>query len=263
VIDIHSHILPELDDGARSLDEAVEMARIAAEDGIEQMVCTPHMFNELSNNPQPDEIAYRVSALQTKIAGTALKLLPGNEVHITHQIVEQARDRRFTRINNGNYLLVEFPTMLIPLGTDDIFYKLQLQGLFPILVHPERNSRFQANPALLEPFVRRGVFVQVTAMSVAGEFGVKAQKCAESLLRHQCVHFIATDAHRPKTRPPILSRGRDAAARIIGDDAARKLVENNPRAVIEGKPFDAPPPIPYDDGPTSERRGLLQRLWGK
>jgi len=263
VIDIHSHILPEIDDGARSLDEAVEMARMAAEDGIEQMVCTPHMFNALSSDPQPFEVAYRVSALQEKIAGIGLKLLPGNEVHITHQIVEQARERRFTRINNGNYLLVEFPTMLIPVGADDIFYKLQLQGLSPILVHPERNSRFQANPALLETFVRRGVFVQVTAMSVAGEFGTKAQKCAESLLRHQCVQFIATDTHRPKTRPPILSRGRDAAARIIGDDAARKLVEDNPRAVIEGRPFEAPPPIPYDGGSTGERRGLFQRLWRK
>lgn len=263
MIDIHSHILPELDDGARSVDEAVEMARIAAEDGIEQMVCTPHMFNALSNDPQPYEVAGRVSALQEKIASTGLKLLPGNEVHFNHEIIQQALDHRFKRINNGNYLLVEFPATLVPVGADEVFYRLRLQGLCPILVHPERNAQIQIKPALVEAFVRRGVFVQVTAMSVAGEFGTKAQKCAESLLRHQCVHLIATDTHRPKTRPPILSRGRDAAAHIIGMDAARKLVEDNPLAVISGKSFDAPPPVPYDGAAAPKLRGLLQRLWAK
>jgi len=238
------------------------MARIAAEDGIEQMVCTPHMFNGRSNDAQPDEIATRVSGLQKEIGAGRLKLLPGNEVHISHQIAKQARDHRFTRINNGNYMLLEFPAMMIPVGADDVFYKLQLAGLSPILVHPERNAQFQANPALVESFVRRGVFVQVTAMSVAGEFGVKAQKCAESLLRHQCVHFLATDTHRPKTRPPILSRGRDAAAAIIGPVGARRLVEDNPLAVISGKSFNPPPPISYDDTPSSARKTIFDWLRG-
>jgi protein-tyrosine phosphatase len=263
MIDIHSHILPDLDDGARAPEESLEMARIAVEDGIEQMVCTPHMFNGLSGDPQPQDIRTRVSKLQEEIGNGRLKLLPGNEVHISHQIADHAREHRFCRLNNGNYMLVEFPSMIIPVGAEDLFYQLQLQGLYPILVHPERNAQFQSNPSLIEPFVRRGVFIQVTAMSVTGEFGIKAQKCAEILLRHQCVHFLATDTHRPKTRPPILSRGRDAAARIVGKNSARKLVEDNPLAVISGKVFEVPPPISFNTAASSGTGNILDRWFGK
>jgi len=263
MIDIHSHILPEIDDGARALDEALEIARIAVEDGIEQMVCTPHMFNGLSGDPQPEEIRARVSALQEEIGGSGLKVLPGNEVHISHQIVDHARNHRFCRLNNGNYMLVEFPSMMIPIGAADLFYQLQLQGLYPILVHPERNAQFQVSPELIEPYVRRGVFIQVTAMSVTGEFGIKAQKCAEILLRHQCVHFLATDTHRPKTRPPILSRGRDAAARIIGEESARKLVKDHPLAVISNRALAPAPPIPFEKANSSGKKSILERLVGR
>lgn len=263
MIDIHSHILPEIDDGSRSFQEALDMAKVAAEDGIEQMVCTPHMFNGLSQDPQPEDVATGVIALQGRIGDCGLKVLPGNEVHISHQIVDHARARRFCRLNNGNYMLVEFPSMMIPVGAADLFYQLQLQGLFPILVHPERNAQFQVNPELIEPYVRRGVFIQVTAMSVTGEFGIKAKKCAEVLLRHQCVHFLATDAHRAKLRPPILSRARDAAAEIVGKEDARKLVEDNPLAVISGKSFATKSPISFDSSSSPEKRSILERLRGR
>ncbi len=245
MIDIHSHIMPEIDDGARTVEEAVEMARIAADDGIEQMVSTPHMFNGISSNPEPSEIFERVAALNEAIRDPRIRILPGNEVHVSHEIAEQAKTNRVTKINNANYMLVEFPQLLVPIGADEVFYKLQLHGITPILVHPERNSQIQMRPSVIADYVGRGVLIQVTAMSVTGEFGSAARNCAESLLRHNCVHFLATDAHRPKQRPPILSKGRDAAAAIIGVDQARALVENNPRAVIEGKPVHAGPAIPF------------------
>src|SRR5215470_14731840 len=141
VIDIHSHILPEIDDGARTLEEAVEMARIAAEDGIEYMVATPHMFNGLSHNPEPSEILERVAALNEAIGGNGVKILPGNEVHISHDIAEHAKNNRVTKINQRNYMLVEFPQLTVPIGADDLFYRLQMQGTRPILVHPERNGQ--------------------------------------------------------------------------------------------------------------------------
>src|SRR5262245_57221395 len=135
--------MPEIDDGARSLEEAVEMARIAAQDGIEYMVSTPHMFNGLSHNPQPSEILARVAALNEAIGGNGVKILPGNEVHISHDIVEQAKSNRVTKINQLNYMLVEFPQLTVPVGADDLFYQLLLQGVRPILVHPERNGQIQ------------------------------------------------------------------------------------------------------------------------
>ena len=256
MIDIHSHILPELDDGSRSLAESLEMARIAAEDGITHMVATPHMFNGLSHNPEPAEIIERVEALQDAI-GDALKLLPGNEVHIAHDLVEKVRDDKVTRLNRKNYMLIEFPSMSVPVGADNLFYRLQVEGITPILVHPERNSEIQRQPALIEPFINRGTRVQVTAMSITGQFGARARLCVERLLRHNCVHLVATDTHRAGRRPPVLSVGRDAAAAIVGEEAARRLVEDNPRAVIQGDPIEADPPLPFEPSP---KPGFLSRF---
>ena len=263
MIDIHSHIMPEVDDGARSMQEALEMASIAAADGIEQIVSTPHMFNGLSQNPEPSEILERVARLNEAVAavcGGRLTILPGNEVHISHEIAEQAKRNRVTKINQANYMLVEFPQFTVPLGAGDLFYNLLLQGVHPILVHPERNSEIQTRPRIVADLVERGVLIQVTAMSVTGEFGPAARTCAESLLRHNCVHFLATDAHRPTRRPPILSKGRDAAAAIIGEDRARKLVEDHPRAAINGISIAVEPPIPFEKA-SKPRRSFFSRFF--
>ena len=262
MIDIHSHILPDIDDGARTLDEALEMARIAAADGIQQMCCTPHMFNGISDNPEPAEIRDRVSAFQEAIGGEGLRVLPGNEVHVTHEIVEQAATNRVTKLNAKNYMLVEFPTMTVPMGAEELFYRLQVNGVRPILVHPERNSQLQARPSQVANFVERGVYVQVTAMSVTGEFGPAAKACADSLLRHNCVHFLATDAHRTERRAPILSRGRDAAGEIIGQEKALKLVWDNPLAVVTGGVIQAEPPIPYTAS-VSKKTSFFGKLFGR
>jgi protein-tyrosine phosphatase len=261
MIDIHSHILPEIDDGARSVEEAVQMAEIAAEDGIEQMLCTPHMFNGLSHNPDPSEVLDRARALQDAV-GPTLQILPGNEVHISHEIAEQAKNHRITLLNNRNYMLVEFPQLTVPIGVEELFYKLQLQSVYPILVHPERNAQIQSRPSIVESFVEHGVLIQVTAMSVTGEFGPAAQRCAEKLLRHNCVHFLATDTHRPHRRPPILSKGRDAAAKIIGAERALKLVEDNPRCVVNGEPVMMEAPQSFGASGRGEKKSFLERFFG-
>jgi protein-tyrosine phosphatase len=258
MIDIHSHILPDLDDGARDMVESVEMARIAAEDGITHMVATPHMFNGLSHNPEPGEVSVRVEALQTEV-GDSLRILPGNEVHIAHDLAEKATAGLLTPLNKKSYMLIEFPSMNAPVGCEELFYRLQLQGITPILVHPERNAQIQGRPSLVAKFIEKGVRIQVTAMSVTGEFGTAALKTAETLLRHNCVHFLATDTHRANRRPPILSAGRDAAAEIVGEEAARKLVQDNPGAVVEGKSFDPGPPISFHK---AKSKPFLSRLFG-
>ncbi len=245
MIDIHSHILPGLDDGARTLEESLEMARIAVRDGITQMVATPHAFNGLSQNLRPEKISSRVKALQEAI-GTDLEILPGNEVHFTHDILDNASGSRVATLNAQNYMLVEFPTLDVPLGAETLLPKLKANGISPILAHPERNLQIQRQPSMIEPFIRSGLLIQVTAMSVTGKFGPAALECVNILLRHNCVHFIATDAHRPKSRPPILSEARDAAAAIIGADAARRLVEDNPRAVVMAETLRIDTPLPFE-----------------
>jgi protein-tyrosine phosphatase len=262
MIDIHSHILPQLDDGARTLEEALEMARLAAEDGIQQMVCTPHMFNGLSGNPEPAEVLDRVGALQEAIGNDGFRLLPGNEVHFTGEILEKVRTNGVTRLNRLNYLLVEFPALSVPAEAGELFQELLASGVRPILVHPERNAQVQLRRGLVADLVQQGVYVQVTAMSITGEFGTAARNCAESLLRHNCVHFLATDAHRAERRPPILSRGRDAAAEIIGTAGARKLVLDNPLAVVTGGEIESDPPIPYTPPPQG-KTSFFGKLFGR
>jgi protein-tyrosine phosphatase len=265
MIDIHSHILPEIDDGARSLEEAVDMARVAAADGIQQICCTPHMFNGISDNPEPAEVIERVAKLQSDLEAngvTGLRVLPGNEVHVSHEIAEQARTNRVTKLNCQNYMLVEFPTMTVPIGADELFYRLQLNGVRPILVHPERNSQLQSRPSMVADFINRGVFIQVTAMSVTGEFGPGPNNCAESLLRHNCVHFLATDSHRAERRPPILSRGRDAAAAIIGAEKANRLVWDNPLAVVTGGVIHSEGVLPYG-GPQDKKPSFFGKFFGR
>jgi len=257
MIDIHSHIMPEIDDGARSLQEALEMASIAAADGIEQMVSTPHMFNGISHDPEPAEILDRVARLQEAI-GDKLKILPGNEVHVSREIVDYAKKNRVMKINQKNYMLVEYPQLSVPFWADDLLWKLREAGVHPILAHPERNAEIQRRPAIVAEMIERGVFVQVTAMSVTGEFGQAARACAETLLKHNCVHLLATDTHRPARRAPILSKGRDAAAVIVGEAKARRLVFDNPLAVISGEPILSELPLAFD----SPKPSLLSRLFG-
>jgi len=220
------------------------------------------MFNGISDNPEPAEILDRVAALQEAIGAEGLRVLPGNEVHVSHEIAEQAKNNRVTKLNSKNYMLVEFPTMTVPIGADELFYRLQLNGVRPILVHPERNSQMQVRPSLVADFVERGVYIQVTAMSVTGEFGQAAKTCAESLLRHNCVHFLATDCHRTERRAPILSRGRDAAAAIIGAEKAQKLVWDNPLAVVNGDVIQAEAPVSYKAS-TSKKSSFFGKLFGR
>ena len=148
--------------------------------------------------------------------------------------------------------------MNVPVGAEELFYKLQINGITPILVHPERNSQIQNYPSTVAQFIERGARIQVTAMSITGEFGPAALRCVETLLKHNCVHVIATDTHRANRRPPVLSAGRDAAAALVGEAEAQKFVRDNPRAVIEGESIEVEPPVPFD-GPS--KKSLLTRLF--
>ena len=251
MIDIHSHILPQLDDGARSLEEAIEMAEIAAADGITRMVATPHMFNGISQNASPTEILQRVADLQ-KAVGAMVEILPGNEVHVCPDMVDQVAMNHATKINHKNHVLVEFPQLMIPTAVEEMFRGLQLLSVYPILVHPERNVEIQNHPSIAADFIELGVLIQITAMSVTGEFGPAARTCAHTLLKHNCVHFIATDAHRSRRRRPVLSKARDVAAELVGQDRSRRLVEDHPLAVIEGRRISVEPTVPF----TSRKRFL-------
>lgn len=247
MIDLHAHILPGIDDGAQDLKESIDMCRIAAHDGIKTIVATPHTGNGvyLSNR---ERILSEVGLLNRNLTECSipLKVLPGADVRIgTYIEIEEMLERgeAMTVNDNNCYLMIEFPESLIPSNLYEWLFKLKLKGITPIFTHPERNLVIQKDIGMLFEWVERGGLVQLTAMSLTGNFGQSIKRCSEELLTSHLVHFIASDAHSASRRPPVLSTARDIAASLIGIDLAFKLVDEFPADIIAGKPIDVPEPI--------------------
>lgn len=232
MIDIHCHMLPGLDDGPDSLEESVAMAEMAIADGITHVVATPHSSDRFRFDPEM--IARRRAELQEQI-GDRLTLATGCDFHMSFENVEAIRKdtAKFT-LNQKNYLLVEFADFSVPPWMDDTLHQLQLLGLNLIITHPERNGILRGDPKRLAGWIDRGCYAQITAQSLLGRFGGAAQRSAQVWLEQGMVHFIASDAHDTKSRPPRLREAYDWVATNRGEDIARALFIENPRAAFEG-----------------------------
>ncbi len=239
MVDIHHHLLWGLDDGAKDLETSLAMAKAAADDGITHVVCTPHANGRYAFEPAVNQA--KAAELQARLdaEGIALKLGLGCDFHLSYDnILDAKADPMRFSVNGRGYLMVEIPDYGIPPGMTETFYDLQLTGLTPVLTHPERNPTLQADQTRLGEWMRGGVLVQVTADSVTGKMGKTAERVAHQLLAKRWVHFLATDAHNVSSRPPRLSEARDVVAKKYGRQYAESLVNTNPRAVFEGKPFE-------------------------
>ena len=253
MIDIHSHPLSEVDDGAKSFEVSVAMCKMAATDGTTHLVATPHCNYVYEFRPEVNR--QKVAELQAAV-GDAPKLLLGCDFHLSYDNLRRLVEHRadFT-INQTSYVLVEFGDHFIPEQIDRVFYEVEVAGITPILTHPERNPVFQRRPELLHHWVTRGCLVQVTAKSYTGGFGVRAQQLAEAWLDYNLIHFFASDAHDLKHRPPVLSACYQKVAASRGKERADLLLTKNPEAVIQGL---ALPPGPEPLEPPSFKR---KRSW--
>lgn len=246
MIDIHCHILPGLDDGADSLEEAVAMARRAVADGIRCIVATPHVLTGLYHNTR-EAILLAAAHLQEALqkAEIPLTLLPGAEYRLEPDLPQRlSRGELMTLNDTGRYLLVEFPATLIPDYANPVFYQLLLQGVTPIIAHPERHTGFAREPATLQELVERGALTQLTAGSLTGLIGPAAASVARSFLKHGCAHFIATDAHAATGRAPVLALARKTAVRLVGEERATHLVTGNPHRVLRGERIETEEILP-------------------
>lgn len=250
MVDIHHHLLWGLDDGAKDLETSVTMARASVDDGVTRVVCTPHANGRYRYNPEVNRA--KVQELQQRLhaENIPLEVGLGSDFHLSYDNITAAKadPARFS-VNGLGYLMVEIPDYGVPPQIGETFYELQLAGLTPILTHPERNPTLLADPRRLGEWMKGGVLVQVTGDSVTGKMGKAAQKMAHDLLAKRWVHFLATDAHNVDSRPPRLSEARDLVAKKYGREYAESLVDRNPAAVFEGKPFeplDEPTGL-YDD----------------
>jgi len=245
MIDLHCHILPGLDDGAQDLQESLDMAAMALKDGVDTIVATPHTLDGLYSNSL-DEVAQSVEAFRASLSdrGIDISIRPGADVHLCPGMLEAIREGRAITIDNaGKYLLLELPPQNIPPQIKDEIFSLKLNGITPIITHPERHPAMQRDLRILHELVSMGALAQVTAMSVAGEFGLPIRACAQAMLEQRLIHVIASDAHSVESRPPILSRAVEDAADILGSlEEAEDMVNRVPTLILSGEPVDAAPP---------------------
>ncbi len=236
MIDIHSHILPGLDDGAPDLDEALLMAQMAVEDGIEAIIATPHVISGVFDQTRQG-IFVAVASMRAALhaAGIPLAILPGAECHLEPDLPQRLADGQLMTLNDtGRYLLVELPASMVPDYTGKVLYEIQLQGVTPIIAHPERNAEVIRRPDVLLEFSKRGILSQVTTASVAGHFGKKVQRTALALCMAGTSQFVASDAHSSRSRTPVLSPASAQLESAVGKEAAQAMLSDNPARVIAG-----------------------------
>ena len=247
MIDLHSHILPGLDDGVESLGAAVQLGCAAVRDGVEAIAATPHVRDDYPTSA--DEMERGVRDLRAALAaeGVALELLPGGEIAFDRlSLLAEDELRRFALGGSKQALLLEFPYFGWPLGLEQTVFELRVRGWRPVLAHPERNDEVQTNPDRLGHLVETGALIQLTAASLDGRLGRRTRTTAFRLLELGHAHLIGSDAHAPSLREVGLS----AAAAAVGDpELARWLTVDVPRAILDDAPIGARP-----SGRTRRRR---------
>ena len=230
--DIHAHILPGVDDGAATLDEAVDMMCLAAEAGTTRIIATPH--SDLRYRFDPQVCQELVSRLREASAGGPTVSL-GCEVHLTVENVGRVVENpQMYTLNGGDCLLLELPDSISPAKAEPAIQALENAGLRVIIAHPERNRYIQKHPTYAERLVELGCFLQLTARSLDGGFGSAAASASSYLLKHRLAHFVSSDAHGAKARRPGLSAVYERISRLYGQAAAQLLTTQNPDAVLSG-----------------------------
>jgi protein-tyrosine phosphatase len=260
MIDIHCHILPDLDDGSESIEMSVEMGEMAIADGITHVIGTPHAHPKYPFIPEL--VMKRRDEVQARFEGR-LTIATGCDFHLSYENLQEIRHfpARYT-LNQKRYLLVEFADYSIPPSMDQTLHELHLAGILPIITHPERNPLIRSKPERLYRWLRQGCYAQVTAGSLAGRFGKPAQEAAEEWIGLNAVHFLASDAHNVSSRPLRLKDTFEHVAKTRGEDVARALLVDNPLAAFEGKSLPWVPELDEDiglaPGATSTRN---KRFW--
>jgi protein-tyrosine phosphatase len=257
-VDIHCHMLPDIDDGAKTWEESLAMARMAAADGIEAVVVTPHQLGAYAHNGG-SEIRRRTARLQKVLddQGVELHVRPGADVRIEGGMIEALRAGDVLTLgDHGRHVLLELPHELyFPL--EEVLHQLDVAGMCGILSHPERNQGLLKQSRIVPSLVDRGCLMQVTAGSLLGTFGPASKCMAEWMVQQGLAHFLASDAHSSRARRPLMRRAFERAAELAGYEWAHQICCDNPAAVFQGRDIVA------SCRPESSRRWNKWRFWRK
>lgn len=251
MIDLHCHILPGVDDGSKDIEESLQMARLAEEEGIQKIAATPHLFRKDIVEKSMKEIKEKRSKLiqALKENDVGVEILPGAEVYVTHNILQQVREKRDDlTLNHSSFMFIEFPTEHVFPGVKNLLFQLMSEQVIPIIAHPERNRVFAQRPTLLYELLQMGALAQANAGSFSGLYGRRAEEAVYRFLEMRFIHFIASDGHNSRLIPPKLSSAVEKASSFLSEKEALALVKDNPQAVLEDKQ------VPYYPEPLSPKK---------
>ncbi|MHB1001692.1 MAG: tyrosine-protein phosphatase [Armatimonadota bacterium] len=245
IIDIHSHILPYFDDGSKSIEDSIEIARLSVADGVTVLFATPHVASH-KELQQARIISEKTDILQSILEEHEihLQLATGAEVYPSSSILKWLDEGYpLTMGPSSRYILIDSPLAQIPIGLHDLIFDLQANQYKPIIAHPERVEPIQKNPQIMEELVNKGVLFQINASSIMGRQGDDAVTTAMVFLRHKWAHFIASDTHSPRHRRPMIAPAIIKMAEIMDTDDIRDLVELNGKRILENKPIPTNPAV--------------------
>ena len=259
MIDIHCHILPNVDDGSESLEESIEMAKIAESEGITKIVNTSHChfdFKYKKGNELKLELEKFNQVLKEE--NINIEVLLGNELYYTSDLIERFDELDFFSMNNSKYILMEFSPINFPKNIEDVIYEIKIRGYIPIIAHAERYKQVQEDVNIVLDCIKEGALIQVNASSILGKNGEKAEDTSKKLLDNNMVHFVATDAHSSNRRRPLIKDSYNYILKNYGKEVAEKLFIENPTSVIENRDISILNPTKYE-----EKRSFLKRLFRK
>ena len=264
MIDLHSHILPGIDDGARSLEVSLEMARIAVADGTRVMACTPHIYPGLYMNDAAGIQAERDKLQQAlDTFGIPLHLVIGADAHLVPELLDGLKSGRVPTLNGSRYFLLEPSHHVAPPGFEDAVFQIMAAGYVPVITHPARLVWIEDHYPTFVTLARRGCWLQLTAGALVGKFGKRARHWSERLLGDGVVHLVASDAHTVSVRSPRMSDAIPLLERLVGVEETARLLRGRPQAILDDVAPDHVPPPPGLAQPTPDAtpaRGGLARL---
>lgn len=242
MIDIHSHILWNLDDGSKSIEESIKMAQEAEKVGITDIICTPHHGKRGVQGATPEQIKNSVARLQEELkkVNCFVNLHTGNEIYVEEDLVEQVQNQTVMSLAEEKYILIELPMQNEYRYIEDMIFDIKKSGKIPILAHPERYNYIQENPNKVLSFLEIGVLLQCNLGSILGKYGNKAKKTVKELLKSHAVSIMASDIHRPDTLYLEIEGAIQKLDSIVGKEEREELLQINPKKILEGLQIPVP-----------------------
>lgn len=243
MIDVHAHIIFGVDDGAKTIEQSIEMLQEAKQVGFDKIIVTPHYMEEYYEADK-ELVRERLGQIQEQTAGL-ITLYQGNEIYITNHINSLLDEEKASTLNDSRYVLFELPINAEPLNITEVVYQILEEGRIPVLAHPERYPYIQKDPNKLIPLIEDGVLMQCNYGSIIGIYGKEPKETIKKLLEHHMVHFLGSDVHRPNTIYSKIQQAIEEINKIIGEEEQNLLTTVHPEAIIENRKIeDIENPVP-------------------